>query len=82
MRRTLGVTIAAVFLSATSISAFADKAPDAAAIAKTYADIAEAGYADSLSEAKKLKSAVDKLIRRGDNEQTDCWNDSWHNQSL
>ncbi len=62
MRRTLGATIAAVLLSATCISAFADKAPDAAAIAKTYADIAEAGYADSLSEAKKLKSAVDKLI--------------------
>jgi putative iron-regulated protein len=62
MRRTLGATIAAVLLSVASISAFADKAPDAAAIAKTYADIAEAGYADSLSEAKKLKSAVDKLI--------------------
>ena len=63
MRRTFGATIAAAaLLGATYISAVADKAPDAAAVAKTYADIAEAGYADSLAEARNLKAAVDKLI--------------------
>jgi putative iron-regulated protein len=64
MRRSLGATIAAVLLSATCIAVYADAPPDAAAIAKTYANIAEAGYADSLIEAKKLKVAVNKLIAK------------------
>lgn len=63
MRSALGATIAAAALfGATWTWAVADKAPDAAAVAKTYADIAEAGYANSLIEAKKLKAAVLKLI--------------------
>ncbi len=37
-------------------------APDAAAVAKTYADIAEAGYQDSLAAVRDLKTAVDTLI--------------------
>ena len=32
-------------------------------MAKTYADIAEAGYADSLAAARKLKTAIDTLIK-------------------
>ena len=39
------------------------EAPTAAAVAKTYADIAEAGYADSLAAARKLKTAIDTLIK-------------------
>ena len=33
-----------------------------AEVVKTYADIAEAGYADSLATAKALQAAVDALI--------------------
>lgn len=42
--------------------AAAEDAPDVAAVVKTYADIAEAGYSDSLTEARKLKAAIDTLI--------------------
>ena len=38
------------------------EAPTAAAVAKTYADIAEAGYTDSLAAARKLKTSIDTLI--------------------
>ena len=37
-------------------------AQDAAAIVETYADIAEATYADSLTTAQALQTAVDALI--------------------
>lgn len=77
MRRILGAAIAAALLSATCISAFADKAPDAAAIAKTYADVAEAGYADSLSEAQKLKTAVDKLIAKPTDDNLKAARQAW-----
>jgi len=62
MRRTLRATMAAALLGVASTFAAADKAPDVGAVAKTYADIAEAGYADSLGKARKLKTAVAKLI--------------------
>ena len=39
------------------------EAPSAAAVAKTYADIAEAGYTDSLEAARKLKTSIDTLIK-------------------
>jgi putative iron-regulated protein len=41
----------------------AAQAPTPAAVAKTYADIAEAGYTDSLDGARKLKTAIDALIK-------------------
>jgi len=44
--------------------AAADDAPNVAAVVKTYADIAEAGYSDSLTEARKLKAAIDTLITK------------------
>jgi len=44
--------------------ATAESAPDVAAVVKTYADIAEAGYSDALAEARKLKAAIDTLIAR------------------
>lgn len=37
--------------------------PEAASVLKTYADIAEAGYADSLAAAQGLKAAVDTLLK-------------------
>ena len=53
---------AVVTLTALALPAAAD-APDAAAVAKTYADIAEAGYTDSLDGARKLRTAIDTLIK-------------------
>jgi len=44
--------------------AAADDAPNVAAVVKTYADIAEASYSDSLAEARKLKAAIDTLITK------------------
>ena len=54
---------AAVVVLAVVVPPVAAQAPDAAAVAKTYADIAEAGYTDSLAEARKLKTAIDTLIK-------------------
>jgi putative iron-regulated protein len=63
MRRSFAAAMAAVALGATSTLVFTQDAPAVATVVKTYADIAEAGYADSLSEARKLKTAVDTLIK-------------------
>jgi putative iron-regulated protein len=59
----------ASFLAATALTAAAfvlparaDAAGDAAAVVKTYADIAQAGYEDSLSTARELDAAIDALI--------------------
>jgi len=62
MRRNLRAAVAVVLLGTTCTLAAADKAFDVSAIANTYADIAEAGYSDSLDAARKLKTAVDRLI--------------------
>jgi putative iron-regulated protein len=59
MLRSLAVAAAAL---AMATLARGETAPDVASVVKTYADIAEAGYSDSLTEAKKLKRAVDALI--------------------
>jgi len=52
----------AIALLACSGLAFADDAPSADAVVETYADIAAAGYADSLSTAKTLRDAVERFI--------------------
>lgn len=58
------LTAAAISLGlATTMPAFAADAPSTSAVAKTYADIAEAAYTDSLIEARKLKTAIDALIK-------------------
>jgi putative iron-regulated protein len=60
----IAASLAAVALAgATGKLAGADEARDIAAVAKTYADIAEAGYADSLAGARQLKVAVDALVK-------------------
>ncbi len=48
-------------LGVAPVSAYA-AAPAAEAVLKTYADIAHAGYEDSLITAKRLEAAVDALI--------------------
>ncbi len=62
MRISFATGMAAAVCTASTL-AFAEPAPDVAAVVKNYADIAEAGYADSLSEAKKLQAAVATLIK-------------------
>lgn len=62
MRRNLRAAVAVVLLATTCTLAAADKASNVSAIVNTYADIAEAGYSDSLDAARKLKTAVDRLI--------------------
>jgi len=61
MRFSIVATLA--LLIAAAGPAMAEDAPAIAAVAKTYADIAEAGYTDSLSEARKLQAAVGTLIK-------------------
>jgi len=47
---------------ATTLGAQAYAAPDAKDVLTTYADIAHAGYEDSLITAKQLQTAVDALV--------------------
>lgn len=56
MKTILSAALAATAL--TALPALADKA----AVLDTYADIAEAGFGDSLTTAKSLQTAVDALI--------------------
>jgi len=49
-------------VSALAVTAGGALAVEARDILKTYADIAEAGYADSLTTAQDLKSAIDALL--------------------
>ncbi len=62
MLRTLAAAIVALACTAVALPAAAE-APSVAAVAKNYADIAEAGYTDSLDGARKLKAAIDTLIK-------------------
>jgi putative iron-regulated protein len=52
-----------LFALALMLPAAAD-APAVEAVAKNYADIAEATFSDALTEARKLKAAVDTLIKK------------------
>lgn len=52
----------AVVMSLTAGAGAAIAAPDKAAVIKTYGDIAQAGYEDSLASARKMQAAIDKLI--------------------
>lgn len=61
MRRSLVAAMAGAALFAGA--ACADPAPDVAAVIKTYADIAEASYADAAAGARQLQAAVNTLIK-------------------
>ena len=54
-------TLTALLLTGSLLASPA-LAVDKAEVVKTYADIAEAGYSDSLATAKALQAAVDALI--------------------
>ena len=53
------------------------RAADPADVVSTYADIAAAGYADSLSTAKALQAAVDALIAAPSEETLKAARDAW-----
>lgn len=55
----------------------AARAADPADVVRTYADIAAAGYADSLSTAKALQAAVDALIAAPSEETLKAAKDAW-----
>jgi putative iron-regulated protein len=52
-------------------------APSVADVAKTYANIAEAGYTDSLAAARKLKTAIDTLIKTPTEENLSAARKAW-----
>jgi len=59
----IGKILVASGLTLASAAGFARaETPDATAVLTTYADIAAAGYADSLATAKELDAAIDKLV--------------------
>ena len=53
------------------------RAADPADVVGTYADIAAAGYADSLSTARALQAAVDALIAAPSDETLKAARDAW-----
>ena len=53
------------------------RAADPAEVVKTYADIAAAGYGDSLSTAKALQTAVDALIATPSDETLKAAREAW-----
>jgi putative iron-regulated protein len=52
-------------------------AADPAAVVATYADLAEAGYGDSLATAKALQAAVDALVAAPSDEALRAARDAW-----
>jgi putative iron-regulated protein len=77
MLRVVAAIVSTAIVGVMSTPAFADKAPDVAAVVKTYADIAEAGYADSLADARKLKIAVDTLIKEPTEDNLKAAREAW-----
>ncbi len=57
--------------------AFAAAAPAKQAVIDTYADIAQAGYEDSLTLAKDLQTAVDALVATPSEETLSAARDAW-----
>jgi putative iron-regulated protein len=64
-------------LSLANLTAAQAQSPNIAEVLKTYADIAEAGYQDSLVRAKELQAAVDALIATPSPETQAKAKDAW-----
>ena len=63
MRAIRGIfALATVWCFAVYAAAIAQAKPDVADVLNVYADIAEAGYSDSLTKAEDLKTAVDAFL--------------------
>ncbi|WP_240230257.1 imelysin family protein [Devosia lacusdianchii] len=74
--RTLRSFAIALLLSVAPVTAFAQAPADADVLA-TYADIALAGYEDSLSTAKALDAAIDALIAEPSEATLQAAKDAW-----
>ena len=74
-RAMTGPALATALLAATS--ATAQDAPAPADVLGTYADIAEAGYGDSLTSARSLLAAVDALVADPSAEALVAARDAW-----
>lgn len=61
-QRTAARFLLAAILGSTALTPALAAAPDKAAVVGTYADIAAAGYADSLATAQALKAAIDAFV--------------------
>jgi putative iron-regulated protein len=76
MHRHLTLAFSAILLAGTSLTAQA-AAPDAKAILTTYADIGVAMYQDSITEAEKLKTAVDAFLAQPNDATLKAARDAW-----
>ena len=75
-QRTLRSFAIALTLSVAPMAAHA-QAPDDAAVLANYADIALAGYEDSLATAKALDAAIDALIAEPSEATLTAARDAW-----
>ncbi len=69
-----GTSLAVIAIQGTALGA--DSA-DRAAVVATYADIAEAMYADSLSEAERLREAIAALVEAPGEDTLQAARDAW-----
>ena len=75
-RRPLSLAISAILLAGTSLAANA-AGPDPKAILTTYADIGQAMYQDAITEAEKLKAAVDAFLANPNDETLNAAKTAW-----
>ncbi|WP_417585765.1 imelysin family protein [Nitrincola sp.] len=74
MKRTLTLLYVGLALAGATHQAIA---AEPAAVLKTYADIAEAGYSDSVTTAQALKSKVDSLLANPSEETLQAAREAW-----
>jgi putative iron-regulated protein len=77
MMKPLRAAFAACVVMLVAQPAAAADAPTVADVAKTYANIAEAGYTDSLAAARKIKTAIDTLIKTPTEENLTAARKAW-----
>jgi putative iron-regulated protein len=77
MLKKLAAAASLFIVAALPLPAMAQNAPSVADVARTYADIAEAGYADSLGEARKLQAAIDALLKSPSDETLGAARKAW-----
>jgi putative iron-regulated protein len=76
MHRHLTLAFSAILLAGTSLAAHA-AGPDPKAILTTYSDIGQAMYQDSITEAEKLKTAVDAFLAQPNDATLKAARDAW-----
>jgi putative iron-regulated protein len=81
MHRPLSLAFAAILLAGTSLSAASSSAwaagPDPKAILTNYADIGQAMYQDAITEADKLKTAVDAFLTNPNDQTLNAARTAW-----